>query len=345
MTEIPDNEMAIPNRDSKVLLNAQLMAAAAGVLAFSSVCRGDELRLAQTIPLPKVEGRLDHFSADLAGKRLFLCALGNNSVEVIDLEKAARVHSISGLGAPQGVAYAADPNRLYVANDKAGLCNIFDGRSFEPRGQIDLNDDADNVRYDPSARRVYVGYGGGGLAIIDSRSGESVGKVKLSAHPEAFVLEQEGARIFVNVPNARHVAVVDRAQEKVIATWGIDSASANFPIALDEPGHRLFVGCRSPGSIVVLDTESGNVVATMPISGDVDDVFYDEKRHRLYAICGEGTVDVIHRTDADTYKMGEKIRTAPGARTGLFVAELSALFVALPHRGSQPAEVRRYDIR
>lgn len=305
---------------------------------------GAVVPLVQTIPLPGVEGRIDHFSVDLAGKRLFLCALGNNSVEVIDLQKGERVHSIVGLGAPQGVAYAADDDRLYVANDKAGLCNIFDGKSYELAGLIDLKDDADNVRYDEGAKRLYVGYGTGGLATIDGTTGNSVGSVELCAHPEAFVLEKEGVRIFVNVPTARHVAVVDRAKGKVLATWGTGDASANFPMALDEPGHRLFVGCRSPATLVVLDTDSGKVAATVPISGDVDDVFYDGKRRRLYAITGQGSIDVIEQTDRDTYKMREKIRTAPGARTGLYVSELSSLFVAVPHRGSQPAEVRRYEI-
>ena len=115
-------------------------------------------------------------------------------------------------------------------------------------------------------------------------------------------------------------------------------------MALDEPGHRLFVGCRSPAALVVLNTDSGEVVATVPISGDVDDVFYDGKRHRLYAISGAGSIDVIEQANRDTYEMREKIRTAPGARTGLFAAELSSLFVAVPHRGSQPAEIRRYEI-
>jgi len=319
--------------------------AAAGMLVLSGICRGDELRLVQTIPLPNVDGRLDHFACDVAGKRLFVCALGNNSVEVIDLQTGERVHSISGLGAPQGVAYAAVANRLYVANDRAGVVQSFDGTSFRPVGQVDLKDDADNVRYDQAAGRIYVGYGEGGIAIIDSSSGARVGRITLAAHPEAFVLEPQGARIFVNVPNARHVAVIDRTQAKVIATWGTGSASANFPIALDPSGHTVFVGCRSPAALAVLDTNSGKVVATIPISGDVDDFFYDEKRHRVYAICGEGSIDVIDQVDHDTYKMREKTRTAPGARTGLFVPELSSLFVGVPHRGSQPAEVRRYDIR
>ena len=302
------------------------------------------LHLTQTIPLPGVEGRIDHLAIDLAGRRLFLCALGNNTVEVIDLEKGARLRSITGLGAPQGVAYVPEPSRVFVAMDKGGLCNFYDGKSFALLGSADFKDDADNMRYDDIGQRVYVGFGNGGLGILDARSGKNIGAIKLSGHPEAFALEKHGPRIFVNVPGARHVAVVDRDKREVIATWKIDEASANFPIAFDEANHRLFVGCRLPAKILVLNTDSGAVVTSLGIGADVDDIFYDASRHRLYVICGDGAIDMIEQIDRDSYKMSAKIPTARGSRTGLFVPELNSLFVAIPRRGSQNAEVRKYSI-
>jgi hypothetical protein len=302
------------------------------------------LKLTQTIPLPGIEGRIDHLAIDLAGRRLFLCALGNNTVEVIDLARGARAHSISGLGAPQGVAYVAEPARLCVANDKDGICNFYDGKSFALLGSVKFEDDADNMRYDRAAQRIYVGFGGGGLGILDPRSGKKVDAIKLPGHPEAFVLEKNGPRIFVNIPGARQIAVVDRNKREVIATWKTAGALANYPIALDEMNHRLFVGCRSPAKMVVLNTDSGAAVASFEIGGDADDVFYDAARHYLYAVCGAGAVDVIEQIDRDTYQIRAKISTASGARTGLFVPELNSLFVAVPQRGNQNAELRRYAI-
>ena len=301
-------------------------------------------QLKQTIPLPGVEGRIDHFDFDAVGERLFVCALGNNTVEVIDLNKAERVHTISGLGAPQGVAFVPELNRLHVANDKGGVCNIYDADSFQLISKVDFGDDADNVRYESASKRVYVGFGSGGIGVINAVDGKQVGSIKLAAHPEAFELEGQGQRIFVNVPNARNVAVVDRDKGEVIATWKTDGASGNFPMALDEASHRLFVGCRLPSKLVVLDTASGKTVTSVGISGDPDDLFYDRKRHRVYVICGAGKIDIIDQTDANTYKALTKINTADGARSGLFVPERDALFVAVPHRGSQRGEIRRYQI-
>jgi DNA-binding beta-propeller fold protein YncE len=302
------------------------------------------LKLKQTIPLPGVEGRIDHFAFDPTGERLFVCALGNNTVEVLDLRKGERVHSITGLGAPQGVAYVPELDRVFVANDKGGICRIYDGKSFQTVGELNFEDDADNVRYDEATKKIYIGFGSGGIVVVNAPDGKQAGSIKLSAHPEAFQLEKNGSRIFVNVPNSRHVAVIDREKGEVITKWGTDLALANFPMALDEANHRLFVGCRVPAKLLVLDTESGNVVAKIGISGDPDDVFYDNRRHRIYAICGSGKIDVIEQADPNTYNASTKVSTADGARTGLFISERDTLVVAVPHRGSQQAEIRCYRV-
>ncbi|MGH8102343.1 MAG: YncE family protein [Chthoniobacterales bacterium] len=313
-------------------------------LCFVSLCTraGEPLKLGQTIPLSGVEGRIDHVAFDPAGERLFVCALDNNSVEVLDLRKGKRIHSITGLGSPQGIAYIPEFDRLFVANDKGGILKIYNAKSFQSVGELNLKDDADNVRYDDATKKTYVGFGSGGIAIVNPRDGKQIGLIKLTAHPEAFELEKN--RIFVNVPNDRRVAVIDRDKGEVVAAWKTDLAFGNFPMALDESNHRLFVGCRMPSKLVVLNTDSGDVVAKIDISGDPDDIFYDAKRHRIYVICGAGKIDIIEQGDPNTYRASTKINTADGARTGLFVPEQSTLFVAVPHRGSQQAEIRAYKV-
>ena len=305
---------------------------------------GPPLELKQTIPLRGVEGRIDHLTYDPVGERLFVCALGNNTVEVVDLRKGERIHSIAGLVSPQGILYIRDVDRLFVANDKGGILKIYDAKSFQQISELNFKDDADNIRYDDATKKVYVGFGSGGIAIVNAADGKQIGSIKLSAHPEAFELEQNGRRIFVNVPNSRNVAVIDRDKGKVVATWKTDLAFGNFPMALDEANHRLFVGCRVPSKLVVLNTESGDVVAKIDISGDPDEVFYDRKHHRIYTICGAGKINILDQIDPNTYALSTKIDTTDGARTGLFVPERHALFVAIPHRGSQPAEIREYEI-
>ncbi len=51
------------------------------------------LRMVQAIPLPVVEGRFDHFAIDLQRQHLFVAALGNDTLEVLDLREGKRLRS------------------------------------------------------------------------------------------------------------------------------------------------------------------------------------------------------------------------------------------------------------
>lgn len=316
------------------------------VILLANVVQAQEsapLRLVQTIPLPDVDGRIDHMAVDLKGQRLFVAALGNNTVEVLDLRAGKRVHSITGLREPQGVGFVPEFNKLFIANAKNGACDVFDASSFKRIKSIKLSDDADNVRYDAAAHRVYVGYGSGGLAIIDAAAGDQLGDIKLEGHPESFQLEKSGTRAFVNIPTAQKIVVVDRDKRTTVASWPTGGTAANFPMAIDETHHRLFVGFRKPAKLVVFDTETGKIIASLDSAGDADDVFYDGSHGRVYVSGGEGFISIFQQIDADHYKPIMKIATASGARTSLFVPELNRLYLAVPHRGSQKAELRVYE--
>jgi len=301
----------------------------------------EALRPAGVIPLPGVDGRFDHLAVDLKTRRLFIAALGHDTMEVVDLAGLKVMKSVAGLHEPQGIAFLPDTNRVVVANGGDGAAVFFDAGSLAVAATAKLSGDADNVRYDSAARRVHVGYAGGALAELDV-DGRMLSTTPLAAHPESFQLESRGPRIFVNVPSAGHIAVVDRVKHAVTATWPVTAARANYPMALDEPHHRLYVGCRNPARLLVYDTDTGRLVTTVDIVGDTDDLFYDAAAQRLYVMGGEGFVTVLQR-DGDRYALIQRLATAAGARTGLFVPELARLFVAVPHRGSQGAEIRVYE--
>ena len=258
------------------------------------------------------------------------------------MKAGKRIHSITDLGAPQGVAYVPQTDRLIVANDKGGKVNVYQGKSFEQAGSVDFKDDADNVRYDAAAKRVYVGYGSGALGILDDKGASVLGTIPLPAHPESFQL-QSNVWIYANIPTTKEIVVIDRNKRYVSDHVKLPNVGANFPMALDEENARLFIGCRAPAKLLVLDTNKLRFVASVAIDGDTDDVFYDAKRKRIYAICGAGSIAVIAQRDADHYEVIATIKTASGARTGFFIPELNALFVAAPHQGSQQAEIRQYE--
>jgi hypothetical protein len=299
------------------------------------------LKLETTIPMADVQGRIDHLSIDVKGQRLFVAALGNNSLEVIDLRAHQRVHTIRGLAEPQAIAYIPSSNLVFVANGKDGTVRSFDAATWKMLASIPYGDDADNLRRDPSSDHIWVGYGGGALGELD-RQGTKLPDIKLDAHPESFQLEKNGSRIFVNLPGSRKIAVVDRKSQAVSASWGTGGPLANYPMALDGRDHRLFVVTRFPARLIVLDTDNGKRVESLPAIGDCDDVFYDEGRHRIYAIGGEGGISVFQQRDANHYEELGRIKTVSGARTGFFSAELDKLYVAVRKHESQSAEIRVY---
>ena len=300
------------------------------------------LKLAQTVPLPGVNGRFDHFAVDVKGRRLFVAALGNNTLEVLDLGAAKRVTSLTGVHKPTGVLFLAEANQIGVANGDDGSFKRFDAAAYAWLNDLRSLDDADNVRFDTTAKRIYVGYGDGALGVTDSTAAKLIASIKLPAHPESFQLERTGNRIFVNLPDAKQIAVVEREQRAVVARWPMEEFQANFPMALDETGHRLFVGCRKPPRLVVFNTEGGAPVADLEISGDTDDLFFDAKRNRLYVSCGEGFLDVVQRRDSDRYARSARLPTREGARTCFFSPELDRLYLAVPQRDGRDAEIRIY---
>ncbi len=320
-----------------------LLLSLAGVPSFSlgQSVASEPLKLETTIPMAEVKGRIDHLSIDLRGQRLFVAALGNNSLEVIDLRENKRVHTINGLAEPQGIAYIPSSNRLFVANAKDGSVRAFDAGSWKMLKSISYSDDADNLRHDLSSGHIWVGYGGGALGEFD-QEGTKLADIKLDAHPESFQLEKTGSKLFVNLPGSRKIAVVDRKTRSVLESWGTGGPLANYPMALDERDHRLFVVTRLPARLIVLDTDHGKRVASLPAIGDCDDVFYDERRHRIYAVGGEGGISVFQQRDTDHYDEIGRIKTVGGARTGFFSPEFNKLYVAVRKHESQSAEIRIY---
>jgi hypothetical protein len=300
------------------------------------------LKLTAIIPLPGVKGRFDHFAIDVKGQRLFVAALGNDTLEVVDLAAKKHLPPITGLHKPTGVVYFDARNEIGVANGDDGTFRVFHGASYAPARKLGSLDDADNVRFESKSGLTYVGYGSGALAVLEAGTMNQVGSIPLAAHPESFQLEKSGNRIFVNLPDAKQVAVVDREKQSIVATWPMKAFRANFPMALDEANRRLFIGCRHPARLVILDTATGKPVADVAISGDTDDLFYDARRKRIYVSCGEGMVDVLGQRDADHYEPRERIPTRAGARTSFFSTDLDGFYLAVPQRGNDGAEIRCY---
>lgn len=336
------------------------------------------LTLLKTIPLPHVRGRIDHMAFDDPSGRLFIAALGNDSLEVVDLAKGERIHSIPDLPEPQGVAVADRKGivrSVIVSCGGDGRAHLFSLDTLQPLQTLKLAPDADNARL--AGAEVYIGCGSDSSAAIARFCLDNVNTINssivrwpLKAHPEGLAIlmsstppNKSGAavqqpdfyesRLLVNVPSAHEVSAID-LNTGATAHWPIATAAANFPIAAWQgwsPDHthstdRAVIGCRQPPTLLLLDAADGHQLASAPCAHDVDDLILSPNHTRLYAICGGdgGAIDAFSLTTNSLSPIG-RIATIPGARTGLGLATAAgfAIAVACPEHADHPAEIRIYE--
>ena len=311
--------------------------------------QNNSLKLVASIPLPDVTGRIDHLSFDRMQQIVFVAALGNNTVEVVDLKNKKVIHTIKDLHEPQGVVFIPENNSIFVANGDNGECNVFNAETFKKIATIKLSGDADNIRYDAIDNKIYVGYGNGGIAIIDATTFRLVTEIKLSGHPESFQIDKTAKKIFVNVPDEEQIEIIDLNKNVVTDKWKMIpiaiGTKSNFPMALDETNHRLFIGCRHPAKLLIIDTQTGKTISSFSIDSDTDDIFYNSTTKEIYVSCGGGYIDVFKQTDAKTYTANGKIPTRSGARTSLFIPALNQLIVASPSGFNKDAFLLIYSIK
>jgi DNA-binding beta-propeller fold protein YncE len=309
----------------------------------------DALRLVQTIPMPNVKGRLDHMDVDVKGKRLFVAGLENGSLEVIDLAAGKRAKSIPGFKKPQGIAYVASLNKLFVASGDDGMVRVFRGDSLELIDSIQLELGPNRIVYDPNSKLVYVGYGGkdagkdfGEVGIIDAKTDKHLGDIKVEAHPAELLLSKSGETLFVFVSAASKVQVVDTKKREVVSTWPV-SSQRNGDGAFDEKTQRLFIGTRTPATMIVMDAKTGKEIAKLPTVEGMDGVYFNGAQRRVYVSGGRdndaGYVFVYEQMDADHYETIGKIQTKPGSGTSFWSPELNRFYVAAPARENEDAAI------
>jgi DNA-binding beta-propeller fold protein YncE len=293
------------------------------------------------IPLGSVAGRIDHMAIDAARSRLFVAELGNNTVGIVDLDGKQVVHRIGGLSEPQGITYVPLTDSVFVANGGDGSVRVFRGSDYAQVARIELGGDADNVRFDANSGKVFVGFGGGGIAIVDPMKNQIIGKATLPVHPESFQIEPSSGRLFINLPNASSIASLS-ADLKALQDWKV-AYSGNFAMTLDPERGRVIVVFRRPTRLVAYDDQTGRAVAEIETCGDVDDMFQDSKNRRVYVVCGSGAIDVLE-TESGKYSRIGQITTVAGARTGLFVPNQERLLVAARGHGREGPAIWSYRV-
>jgi hypothetical protein len=305
------------------------------------------LKLLQIIPLPGVDGALDHMAIDVRGQRLFIPAEQHGTVEVLDLRTGKRIRTISEARWPSTVVYQPQSDQIFVSDRADGTCKVFSGESYDLVRSISLLVGADNAAYDEPSHSLYIATGGrhAGLpytliAIVNATTSQHIGDIKVeSPNVQAMAFEASGPKMYADLADLSKVAVIDREKRTVLAAWPTTpECQRPYGMALDAPHHRLFVGCRmyatqtdwwQPGKMLVMDTDSGRAVAILDAGGGSDEMFFDPASQRIYSQGYEGIADVWKELDPDHYESIGRIQGGVHGKTSLLVPELKRYYVAV----------------
>ena len=324
------------------------------------------LRLVQTIPLSGVSGRLDHMAVDLEKKRLFVAAVANGTLEVLDLDAGKAINSISGIKDTQDALFLGGQfNKLYVSS-LDGTLRIFQGETFRLIQALKLEPDPNRLLYDPATDLIYFGYGGqnagfdayGRVGIMQAKRGapsdqfvaDMIAPTYRPGHLAEMAMEDDG-KLLICDSRADLIFLFDTRKRELLKSWPARGDGAG-DMSLDRARHRLFVGTRIPAEMTVYDSLSGKEIVSLPGPETMDGVYYDAGLKRIYMSGGRwygtpdaspGWVYVYQQKDADHYQLVSKVKTRPGSGTSLFVPQLNRLYVASQAIGDQEASILAFE--
>lgn len=306
----------------------------------------ESLKTIQTLPLAIGKTKFDHFGIDLEHHRLFATAEDQHEVLVLDSTSGKLVTEIKGIAKPHAVLYRADQDRIYVTDGVDGAVKTFDGKTYKQLASIPLAKDADAIGYEAARNLLYVANGGkdegqsySRVSVINTTTGKKDAEIRVDGETlEGMALDVWRPRGYVNNKAKNSIVVLDRWNNKVVASWPVTLGKGNVAMALDEQHQRLFVGCRS-GHIVVFDSNTGKELQALPIPLDVDELQFDARAKRLYAV-GGGVVSVYEESDADHYNPLSPMKGMGTAKTGTLAPELNRFFVAVPSSDTSPPAIQ-----
>jgi len=311
---------------------------------------GAGLHLLEKIPLPAMKGTWDHLTSDPRTGRIFANAQDIHTLEIVSLDSGTVVGTVQGpFNRNQGADYLDNLGEIAISNGRSGTVVFLDAATLGVRQTVGIGLGADLMAYDAARQELFVDHGGrdsnrgfGAVAVIDAAKGELIADIATDFRPAAMAAEAAGPRLFVCVPGANQIAVVDRPTRQIVDRFTPQSAKKPVSVALDEADHRLFVLDRTPARLVVLDSRSGATVASLPTVGECEDVFYDAAHRRLYATGLEGIVYCYTQESADAYTLRARVPVRAHAGSSLLIPGLNRFIVAVAEHGADCPELWVY---
>ncbi len=280
----------------------------------------------------------DYITVDSSARRVYLSH--GTEVKVIDADTGSLIGNITGLKQDHGVAIASEFGRGFITDGAQGKVVIFDLKTLKVIGEVNADHDADSVVYDPASKRVFAQEGDPNTTtVIDAKSGDVVGTIKLGGAPEFAVADGTGT-VFVNLEDKSEIVAVDSRALTIKSRWPVAPAGKPTALAMDIEHRRLFSAGRNPQLLVVVDADSGKVIQSFPISAGVDAAAYEPETGMIFASTREGMVHIFHEDSPDKFSEVETVKTEFGGKTMGLDTKTHNLFLDTADFGSPSATGR-----
>src|SRR5438094_3532426 len=281
-------------------------------------------------------GGFDYLSIDSAARRLYLSH--GIEVNVVDADNGKLIGTIADTPGVHGIAIASEFKHGFTSNGRENKASMFDSVTLQLIKKIDVGKGPDGIYYDAATKRVFTNnHGSHDVTVIDAKTGEVVGMVKVEADGEQAVIA-DGV-IYLNGEDTNEVIVFDPKSLEVKKRFPIGVAKTPTGLAYDAKTKRLFIGCRNEPKMVVMDATSGKVINSFPIGAGVDYAGFDPDSRLIFFSCGAGTLSIYREKSADVYEDAGAVTTQPSAKTMAFDPKTKKVFLpAAEYTEGPPAQ-------
>jgi DNA-binding beta-propeller fold protein YncE len=307
------------------------------------------------------EGGWDYIYADPAGRRLYIPRRGGapggrgraaaeaattppveTRLTIFNLDTLQPMGEIAGIG---GNGAAVDPKSGHGFTSSKPV-SMFDTKTRKLIKTIDVGDARpDGIIFDAFDQRVYVfSHPTKDATVIDSVTGNVLGKIDLGGVPEEGVPDGKGMLYVVMQDPQGSVAVVDVKAMKTITHYPFGDQGSCNGLALDAKNSVLFAACRlnyppvepPHPMIVVLSAKNGKILAKLPAAGPSDGAIFNPATMEAYSTQGSGVLTIVKENSPTSFEIEQNLQTMNGARTIAFDPKTQHIFTMADERGPAP---------
>lgn len=298
-------------------MKSQILGCAAILCLLSATQAGGQTaaptyNLIASVPLGPGD-RWDYVTFDAAQDRVYVSH--GDHVTVVDARARIVIGDVGTFpGGTHGIGIVPQLDRGYTDDGKAGTASAFDLKSLKVGQSMAAASDADGILYDRPSGHIFVINGdSGSITVIDPVANRPVATIAIGAGLEAGVTDGTG-KLYVDGAENQDVIEIDTKTNAVLAHWPLPDCVRPHGIAVDAKSRRIFATCFNK-KMDILDADSGKFVASEPIGDFSDGAAFDPVRKLALSPNGDGTLSVIHETDANHFEALPAVPTQRSART------------------------------